>query len=153
MGRFINSISIEKGIPNGLTTEDLYAYSRNLLFGYWEDQSNLKALKDTEALAKKLIEIEDNERAYNNYFFILINSKQYRKAFNECKKLLKNEKYETYALKNISNKIFVENGLLKKKKYLEFLRIRLSICESESEKEHLESLIREEIKAESYLGL
>lgn len=72
MGRFINSISIEKGIPNGLTTEDLYAYSRNLLFDYWEDQSNLKALKDTEALAKKLIEIEDNERAYNNYFFILI---------------------------------------------------------------------------------
>lgn len=124
-----------------------------MLFDYWEDQSNLKALKDTEALAKKLIEIEDNERAYNNYFFILINSKQYRKAFNECKKLLKNEKYETYALKNISNKIFVENGLLKKKKYLEFLRIRLSICESESEKEHLESLIREEIKAESYLGL
>lgn len=153
MGRFINSISIEKGIPNGLITEDLYAYSRNLLFDYWEDQSNLKALKDTEALAKKLIEIEDNERAYNNYFFILINSKQYRKAFNERKKLLKNEKYETYALKNISNKIFVENGLLKKKKYLEFLRIRLSICESESEKEHLESLIREEIKAESYLGL
>lgn len=52
MGRFINSISIEKGIPNGLTTEDLYAYSRNLLFDYWEDQNNLKALKDTEALAK-----------------------------------------------------------------------------------------------------
>lgn len=53
MGRFINSISIEKGIPNGLTTEDLYAYSRNLLFDYWEDQSNLKALKDNRGISKK----------------------------------------------------------------------------------------------------
>ncbi|MDO4300782.1 MAG: hypothetical protein Q4D26_05265 [Clostridia bacterium] len=143
MSRFIDRISVNGGIPNGLSVEDLYAYSKNLMFDYWEDKDNISQLKKTEALAKKIIEIEDNERAYDNYFFILANSGQFNKVFNECKKLLNVDKFRYFALKNLSDKVFVEKGLLERDKYIEILKERLSVSKSEMERNYVLSLLKE----------
>lgn len=137
MSRFIERISAENGIPNGLSIEDLYAYSKNMMFDYIEDQSNVTQLRKTEELAKKIIEIEDNERAYGNYLFILTNSGQYFKAFQECKKLLKNEKFKRFALANLCDDVFVERGFIDNKKRAEILNKRLSLSRSEAERKYI----------------
>ncbi len=142
MNKFIESISAENGIPNGLSVEDLYAYSKSMMFDYIEDNNKVKQLKNTEELARKIIEIEDNERAYGNYLFILINSGQYNKAFMECKKLLKNEKFTRFALANLSDYIFVEKGFINNEKRIEILRKRLLLSKSDTEKRYILDIIK-----------
>ena len=127
MSRFIDRRSSEKGIANGLSVEDLYAYSKNMMFDYIVDDKDADKLVKTEALAKRIIEIENNERAYNNYLFILINSGQCERAFKECKKLLKTGDLKYCALKNLSDKIFFDNGFIDKETYINILNERLLI--------------------------
>lgn len=141
MTKFIEKISVKNGIPNGLSIEDLYAYSKSMMFDYIEDHSNVAQLKKTEELARKIIEIEDNERAYSNYLFILINSGQYFKAFEECKKLLKKDKFKRFALANLCDDIFVETGFIDNKNRCELLRKRLLLSQSESERKYIKKVL------------
>lgn len=141
MSKFIDRKLSEKGIVNGLSVEDLYAYSKSMMFDYIEDDKNIDKLIKTEALAKKIIEIENNERAYNNYLFILINSGQCEKAFKECKKLLKTGNLKYCALKNLSDKIFLEKGFIDKEMYINILNERLLLSKSEMDKKYVLSII------------
>lgn len=141
MSKFIDRKLSEKGIVNGLSVEDLYAYSKSMMFDYIEDDKNIDKLIKTEALAKKIIEIENNERAYNNYLFILINSGQCEKAFKECKKLLKTGNLKYCALKNLSDKIFFEKGFIDKEMYINILNERLLLSKSEMDKKYVLSII------------
>ena len=142
MSKFIERISAENGIPNGLSVEDLYAYSKSMMFDYIEDNNNVAQLKKTEELAKKIIEIEDNERAYSNYLFILTNSDQYFKAFIECKKLLKNEKFKRFALVNLCDDVFVEKGFINNEKRIEILKERLDLSQSETERKYILDILK-----------
>lgn len=74
MNRILNALNKE----NGLTIDDIYAYITSLVFEYWGN-NNTEIIKDSQYLAKKLIEIEDNERAYDTYFFVLINTNQVKR--------------------------------------------------------------------------
>lgn len=147
MSRFIDRISSENGIPNGLTVEDLYAYSKNMMFDYWVDNKNKIQLKKAEALAKKLIEIENNERAYNNYLFVLVNSNQFEKAYKQCLSLLNNDKFKYCALKNLSDRVFVDKGLMDKETYIKILQERLSLSKNERDIDYISSILDEEMKS------
>lgn len=134
MSRFIDRISAESGIPEGLSVEDLYAYSKSMMFDYIANNNNVIELKKTEKLAKKIVEIENNERAYSNYFFILTNSGQFDKVFRICKELLKDEKFEKFALTSLSDKVFVDKGFIDNEKRVQILnkRLEFSCCDEET---------------------
>lgn len=143
MSRFIDRISVENGIPNGLSVEDLYAYTKSMMFDYWEDKKNIGQVKKSEALAKKIIDIENNERAYENYFFVLVNSFQYKKIFSESKKLLEEVKFKKLALKNLSDKIFVEEGFMSKAEHIYILQERLSLSDDRRERKYIISMLKD----------
>lgn len=147
MSKFINRRSPDKGIVNCLSVEDLYAYSKSMMFDYIADDKNTDKLIKTEALAKKIIKIENNERAYDNYLFILINSDQCEKAFKECKKLLKIDNLKYCALKNLSDGIFLEKGFIDKETYIKILNERLLLSKSEMDKKYIISIIDKLMKS------
>lgn len=136
MSRFIDGISKKNGIPNGLSVEDLYIYTKNLMFDYWDSNCN-KCLKMSEKLALKIIELENNERAYNNYLFVLTNSQQYQKAYKVCRKLFDSERFRKFAVKMLTDENFVKYGFIDAKKYSELLLQRLSDTDVESERKHI----------------
>lgn len=138
MNRILNALNKE----NGLTIDDIYAYITSLVFEYWGN-NNTEIIKDSQYLAKKLIEIEDNERAYDTYFFVLINTNQVKKAYNCSVKLLKNAKFRNLALRNLSERIFVENGFMTERGRVKILKTRLSEARDDSEKNYILGLLKE----------
>ena len=106
-------------------------------------KEKLEQVKKSEYLAKKIIEIENNERAYDNYFFVLVNSNQIKKAYIILKKLLKTEKFRSLALRNLSDKIFVERGFMSNDDRIKVLKTRLEKSEDEKERKYVLGLLRE----------
>lgn len=143
MSKAINRLIKAINIENGLTVEDLYAYTASMMFDYWEHKEKLEQVKKSEYLAKKIIEIENNERAYDNYFFVLVNSNQIKKAYINSKKLLKTEKFRSLALRNLSDKIFVERGFMSNDDRIKVLKTRLEKSEDEKERKYVLGLLRE----------
>lgn len=143
MSKAINRLIKAINIENGLTVEDLYAYTASMMFDYWEHKEKLEQVKKSEYLAKKIIEIENNERAYDNYFFVLVNSNQIKKAYINSKKLLKTEKFRSLALRNLSDKIFVERGFMSNDDRIKVLKTRLEKSEDETERKYVLGLLRE----------
>ena len=143
MSKAINRLIKAINIENGLTMEDLYAYTASMMFDYWEHKEKLEQVKKSEYLAKKIIEIENNERAYDNYFFVLVNSNQIKKAYINSKKLLKTEKFRSLALRNLSDKIFVERGFMTNDDRIKVLKTRLERSEDETERKYVLGLLRE----------
>ncbi|MBS4869187.1 MAG: hypothetical protein KHZ95_05750 [Eubacterium sp.] len=143
MSKAINRLIKAINIENGLTVEDLYAYTVSMMFDYWEHKEKLEQVKKSEYLAKKIIEIENNERAYDNYFFVLVNSNQIKKAYINSKKLLKTEKFRSLALRNLSDKIFVERGFMSNDDRIKVLKTRLEKSEDEKERKYVLGLLRE----------
>lgn len=143
MSKAINRLIKAINIENGLTVEDLYAYTASMMFDYWEHKEKLEQVKKSEYLAKKIIEIENNERAYDNYFFVLVNSNQIKKAYINSKKLLKTEKFRSLALRNLSDKIFVERGFMSNDDRIKVLKTRLEKSEDDTERKYVLGLLRE----------
>lgn len=142
MINFIKNISIKNGIPDGLSIEDLYAYSQNLLFDYCECPADSKVLKNTEYLARKIIEIENNERSYTNYFSILKHSGQHKKEIMQYKKLIDSGLFEDFALQSLSYVMYKNKIILNKDNYKEVLKSRLLVTSDQREKEDILILLK-----------